>query len=568
MIRFVRNLMCLKGVSIHQIIKRRSSKGVGAYSLQDSIYKELQELNKHSEQKEVDEETKTITFLLSWWDKPLSFTQDEFISAIGLPICKDAIPLPPKETVRAGLSTLSSFNKDKPTLSSNVLVNSFPLNMNVALHGWYYMVSVTIVGEEYDKVFNYLDMLNAPFEEKVFTCAKQVKPYSLIPPSMEMNADDTVDKSLSKAFVQPLTQSKAPTDLKTKKKRIPPSFKPKSPYKVRVIPPKKQVTETQDVDVTVATANATKNLVASELAEEQGNQPSAAEAKKLMVLDQNVEEEVKDIGFVVMKEVTFKQIMDEVDSKTQGAQENAESFFDIELEIKIIKSYQAATISGTAETFYAFADKPTQSGPLGHLQEELNLLNNKVDQLESSISKKVVEDIQSSIPTIFVDTLKLKLSGLLSKALNNILPKLLMDSIKTSVSESIAENQRFFLLQKALRKSFHTKMRKSIKLKDKNNPAKEKDAQHHDQTKGEQISGANIADIVQREQPSAQEDLLKPEEQQKSLHEFTNQLFRTTSSKFSPTPPREPTPLRDPTKGKEVAIMKEQVNELVTYQEE
>ncbi|GJY32507.1 hypothetical protein Tco_0416976, partial [Tanacetum coccineum] len=40
------------------------------------------------------------------------------------------------------------------------------------------------------------------------------------------------------------------------------------------------------------------------------------------------------------------------------------------------------------------------------------------------------------------------------------------------------------------------------------------------------------------------------------------------SSKFSPTPPREPTPPRDPVKGKEVAIMKEQVNELVTYQEE
>ncbi|GJT14042.1 retrovirus-related pol polyprotein from transposon TNT 1-94 [Tanacetum coccineum] len=39
---------------------------------------------------------------------------------------------------------------------------------------------------------------------------------------------------------------------------------------------------------------------------------------------------------------------------------------------------------------------------------------------------------------------------------------------------------------------------------EKNNPAKEKDAQRPDQTKGEQISGANIADIVQGEQPSAQ----------------------------------------------------------------
>ncbi|GKA55966.1 hypothetical protein Tco_0755038, partial [Tanacetum coccineum] len=53
-----------------------------------------------------------------------------------------------------------------------------------------------------------------------------------------------------------------------------------------------------------------------------------------------------------------------------------------------------------------------------------------------------------------------------------------------------------------------------------------------------------------------------------SVQEFTDQLFKTTSSKFSLNPPREPTPPRDPAKGKEVSIMKEQVNELVTYQEE
>ncbi|GJR09480.1 hypothetical protein Tco_0792132 [Tanacetum coccineum] len=39
------------------------------------------------------------------------------------------------------------------------------------------MVNILVLGEEYDKVFNHLDILNAPFEGKVFTCAKQVKPY-------------------------------------------------------------------------------------------------------------------------------------------------------------------------------------------------------------------------------------------------------------------------------------------------------------------------------------------------------------------------------------------------------
>ncbi|GJS54712.1 hypothetical protein Tco_0628074 [Tanacetum coccineum] len=251
---------------------------------------------------------------------------------------------------------------------------------------------------------------------------------SLIPPSREVNADDTTDKSLSKASVQPVTQPKAPTDLKTKKRRIPPSSKPQSPYKVRVILPKKQVAETQHAEVTVATADATKSLVAFKLAEPSSWQRSKETSFQLLkpkrvrvstefpisfVLNQNVEEEVKDVGFVAMEEVTFKQIIDEVDSKTQGAQENAESPYDTELEIKIIKSYQAATLSGTAETFHSSTDKPAQSDLLGHLQEELYFLNNKVDQMEASISKKVVEDIQSFVSTI--------------------------DSIKTSILKSIAE---------------------------------------------------------------------------------------------------------------------------------
>ncbi|GKD41754.1 hypothetical protein Tco_1261961 [Tanacetum coccineum] len=131
---------------------------------------------------------------------------------------------------------------------------------------------------------------------------------SLIPPSGEVNADDTADKSPSRTTMQLVTQPKAPTDRMTKKRRIPPSSKPKSPYKVRVILPKKQVTETQHAEVTVATADATKSL-ASESAEEQGNQPSTAEAEK------------KDDEFVSMEEVdeeqskeipTVEQLLDEI----------------------------------------------------------------------------------------------------------------------------------------------------------------------------------------------------------------------------------------------------------------
>ncbi|GJY62541.1 hypothetical protein Tco_0463198 [Tanacetum coccineum] len=354
-----------------------------------------------------------------------------------------------------------------------------------------------------------------------------VEKQSLIPPSGEVNIDDTANKSLSRASVQPVTQSKAPTDLKTKKKRIPPSSKLKSPYKVRVILPKKQVAETQHAEVTVATADATKSLVASELAEEQVNQPSATEAEK--VLDQNVKEEVKDTGFVAMEEVTFEQIMDEVDSKTQGAQENAESPYDTESKIKIIKSYQAATISGSlfihqsysydqnkdveegdaseslsslrsmpdddlafisgfetqdsadhvsedgTDTLHASAGKAAQSDPLGHLHAEMGILNTKIDQLESSISKKVAEDMKSFL---LKDSIKCSISESISeelpkveaqvqKNLHDQLPNILLKPMyKDFNAFNKLESHQFVLLQKELCKSLHNKMKKSIRLKD------------------------------------------------------------------------------------------------------
>ncbi|GJW45471.1 hypothetical protein Tco_0077117 [Tanacetum coccineum] len=54
---------------------------------------------------------------------------------------------------------------------------------------------------------------------------------------------------------------------------------------------------------------------------------------------------------------------------------------------------------------------------------------------------------------------------------------------------------------------------------------------------------------------------------QPPVKEFTDQLFRTTSSKYSPTLLKEPTPLRDLSKGKTSAITEEPWNELVQYQE-
>ncbi|GJT68145.1 hypothetical protein Tco_1019625 [Tanacetum coccineum] len=277
---------------------------------------------------------------------------------------------------------------------------------------------------------------------------------SLILPSGKVNVDDSADKSPSRTSVQPVTQPKAPTDLKIKKKRIPPSSQTKSPYKVRVILPKKQVAETQHAEVTVATADATKSLVASELAEEQANQPSAIEAEK--VLDQIDEEVVKESELTSMRDVTFEQLMDAYE-KTQAAEEMTETPYDTEFEIKFIKKYQPSKPDYEAEiTFVGVGSSEYDSGLRSMPDDDLASLtgfetseNDSQEGTDETLSASadipalsdplVAEDMQSYVPKIVSNTLKEQLSGLHSEALKANLPQLLQNSIKGSVSESIAE---------------------------------------------------------------------------------------------------------------------------------
>ncbi|GJZ04494.1 retrovirus-related pol polyprotein from transposon TNT 1-94 [Tanacetum coccineum] len=118
---------------------------------------------------------------------------------------------------------------------------------------------------------------------------------SLILPFGEVNADNTADKSLSGTSIPP---------------------------------PAKEF---------VVTVDATKSLYASESAEVQGNQPEIADSEK--VLEQNVIEK-EDAGVHSLEEPTFEQLMDEVDKQNKAAQEEPESPYDKESEIKIVKSFK------------------------------------------------------------------------------------------------------------------------------------------------------------------------------------------------------------------------------------
>ncbi|GKE40856.1 hypothetical protein Tco_1464261 [Tanacetum coccineum] len=244
---------------------------------------------------------------------------------------------------------------------------------------------------------------------------------SLIPPSGEVNADDTTDKSLSRASVQP----------------------------VRVILPKKQVVETQHAEVTVATADATQSLEASESAEEQ-------------VLDQIVEE---------------KEIAEEhpLVIPTDG---ESESPYDTESEIKFIKSFKASTISDSfnihSEADPAVAtnisfmgsgpidmtlDNVVSSSELSSMpDDDLHYVSafdtvKSGDDEDMADSEHIVKEgttdtlfnafakyhslsghldyvyEEDSMPTLISNSLQAQLPGLLTDALKECLPSILQDSL-------------------------------------------------------------------------------------------------------------------------------------------
>ncbi|GJY37221.1 hypothetical protein Tco_0422599 [Tanacetum coccineum] len=103
---------------------------------------------------------------------------------------------------------------------------------------------------------------------------------SLFPPIGDVNVDDSIDKSSSKTSVQPVTQPKEKPDKKLRRKKILVSSEPKASKIVKESSPSPQVTDTQHAEEIVATANATHSLEASELVEEQGNQPKTADTTK------------------------------------------------------------------------------------------------------------------------------------------------------------------------------------------------------------------------------------------------------------------------------------------------
>nr|GEX19534.1 hypothetical protein [Tanacetum cinerariifolium] len=343
---------------------------------------------------EVDETAKTITFLLSSIEKPLTFTQDEFIFSISLPICRNAIHLPPKETVRTGIATLGLFYKDKPSLSSTDFINSSPLKIKYFSPTWkIFMLYIVkcLAKEEESHTF---------FQTKVFIKVGVILPKKQV--TKTQRAEETVAAA---GASQSLGASESAEDQVNQIQKGAANGDPFLHYEF--------------------TFSTNTFMQKNNVTQEKPKNPYDTEL------------EIK-----IIKRFQPRQSVDDAQITFLGVEP---SYFEYD-QTKSIKhgDSDSGLCSMPDDDMVSLTGFETSDSADNDSQEELRTLNTKVDQLESNMSKKVIDDIQSFVPSIVVDTLKANFPGLLSEALKNTLPQMINDSIKKSVSDFVEEKLPMF----------------------------------------------------------------------------------------------------------------------------
>nr|GEV18103.1 retrovirus-related Pol polyprotein from transposon TNT 1-94 [Tanacetum cinerariifolium] len=471
-------------------------------------------------------------------------------------------------TVRAGLATLGLADKDKPYLTSTVLVKSLPLKLK------------------------YFSPIWKIFMQYIVKCLGGMQ--SLLPPSGEVNVDDAADKSLSSTFVQPIIQPKAPTAKNPKKKKISSSTQPKS-------------------------------LEASILTEVQDNQPKATDATKEKAEEQSLEfPSVEQLLDEVDNHNKAVQESSESPYDTKSEIMVVKSFLT-----RFVSGFETADSDNLLDNKVSTSDHIVQDDNAStkhmslfdHICEEVSFLHSKLGDMESSLTR-----IKLSLPTLVTNALKEQLPNLLSDTLKYCLPLIIKYSPQTHILAvfekfaktqtqlnkkvikklnkklnvaHVAQSNRFVILQKELSKVIRSKLQDVKDLLESaviinetvKGEKKKKDenailapTQREHQTAENSVTPEptletqgvlafkesamvlydfkeNLVDLTGEQESKDDADLDKqplskrfkimhpiPSKPQPSVKQFTDQLFGTRSSKFSPSSLEEPTPPRDESK--------------------
>ncbi|GKB07765.1 hypothetical protein Tco_0836049 [Tanacetum coccineum] len=247
----------------------------------------------------------------------------------------------------------------------------------------------------------------------------------------------------------------------------------------------------------------------------------------------------------------------------------------------------------TSQNDIASAERLSLPDHLDHIFEKVSSLHSRLGNMESLVVQTISNEIKSSLPAMINNALQEQLPRILSATLKDCLPLIIKESLQTHNPTS----NRFVTLQKELSKVIKSEVAKKD-VKDLLESAGEPQTTENitppkptHETQGELAYNEptllvsetkvnkelamvlynpekkDLVDLTTTEQDSEDDDDLDkqplskrfksmhpiPNKPQPLVKQFTDQLFGTTSSKFSPTPPKEPTPPRDESKGKGIA---------------
>nr|GFA08904.1 hypothetical protein [Tanacetum cinerariifolium] len=519
---------------------------------------------------EADSAMKTITFTLSCFDKPLSIDLDVFSTVIGLSPSENYVSVPLKEIVKAGLATLGLFDEKHSQLSSCELINSQQIIAYCLCWG----LEIDIAEILFSDLIASLHPTTGKKERKANIC--YIRYPSLIMEHMPKDAYKNDDlMSLKPCHITATT------------------FKPTLKNKFALTAHMCKVAELS------------LDLIKSLLLPSGEVNVDDTTDKSLSRTSVHLEK-VNESGLESIWDVTFDQIMDEINQKNKAAQENLKarvepSHFKYD-QTKLTKhgdsdsrlcsmpdddlvsltsfenpeSTNNDSQAGTAKNFNASTDMPDQSDPLGHLHEELCTLNTKVDQLEFDISKKVIKD---SIKQSVLDSIEEKLhvfDAQVKQTLQDQRPNILKLMNNQFNAFNTMESRRFVTLQYELSKVIKTKLRVLVRNKVHKRmhekflkrlmlmgtSGKRTTPKHQLKIKMLRtlikLKGSNIKKLKfliptssSTLSPTPLKSILpkpikKPEVTIMTFDQFTKNLTKTTSSILSPTPPRELTLPRDP----------------------
>nr|GEW00544.1 retrovirus-related Pol polyprotein from transposon TNT 1-94 [Tanacetum cinerariifolium] len=358
---------------------------------------------------------------------------------------------------------------------------------------------------------------------------------SLIPSTEEVNAEESADKSLFGTSMKQTPKPRAPTA----------------------------------TEKLVVTANTTKGVEVSRLAETQDNQPQTAAAEKAdkrAKADQLISESPYDTESKIRVVKSFAKI------------NLLEQLSDLELsdmpddDIRSVSEFE--NVDSNAEFDHEVSHSDYHKEDL-HVDESyasvgLQAITEKFAETQSQLKKKVMKNIKKQF-NIAHTVESLRFVTLL-KELTNALQSDISKSVESKVSSEMEDVRDALQTQSKHLQSycqgFQTMQSQLLDITDllqlafitnitaKGENEEKNENANPDLYQGEHQAKHGTIPYKQTEKPQGEQPEVAKAEQ---LKKFIDELFKTTSSIYSPEPPREPTPPKDSEKGKGVVTDESQL---------